>query len=183
MNLNNIDTEILEEQLEDYALQLEAKDFSCRSNAKAKPQRRGPAGSSPRIVPMERRNWIDIEPGKLSLRVRWKKVIHLRHSQQVHREEDGAVHFWRICEKMWLRGTASNPQPPHQSGHGCTVGYDRGPTRVMPPSRQDEEGHQSASSYVHCLCWRTCCCTWMCVLAVLLLLIGLVCPHSSSPDS
>ena len=26
-----------------------------------------PAGSSPRIVPMERRNWIDIEPGKYSL--------------------------------------------------------------------------------------------------------------------
>ena len=28
-----------------------------------------------------------------------KKVIHLlRHSQQMHREEDGAVHFWRIKE-------------------------------------------------------------------------------------
>ena len=37
---------------------------------KQKPQRRGPAGSSPRIVPTERRNWIDIEPGKHSLRVR-----------------------------------------------------------------------------------------------------------------
>ena len=30
-----------------------------------------------------------------------KKVIHLlRHSQQVHREEDGAVHFWRIKENL-----------------------------------------------------------------------------------
>ena len=47
---------------------------------------------------MERRNWIDIEPGKHSLSEYEisKKVIHLlRHSQKVHREEDGAVHFWR----------------------------------------------------------------------------------------
>ena len=30
-----------------------------------------------------------------------KKVIHLlRHSQKVHREEDGAVHFWRIKENL-----------------------------------------------------------------------------------
>ena len=67
MNLNNNDTEIPEEQLEEYALQLDAKDFPCRSKATAKPQRREPAGSSPRIVPMERRNWIEIEPGKHSL--------------------------------------------------------------------------------------------------------------------
>ena len=48
---------------------------------------------------MNRRTWIDIEPGKhcLSAYEVSKKVIHLlRHSQQVHREEDGAVHFWRI---------------------------------------------------------------------------------------
>ena len=30
-----------------------------------------------------------------------KNVIHLlRHSQRVHREEDGAVHFWRIKENL-----------------------------------------------------------------------------------
>ena len=30
-----------------------------------------------------------------------KKVIHLlRHSQKVHREDDGAVHFWRIKENL-----------------------------------------------------------------------------------
>ena len=103
MDLNNNETEIPEDQLEDQALQLDAKDFVNRSKAKAKPQRREPAGSSSRIVPMDRRNWIDIEPGKYSLSEYEvsKKVIHLlRHSQKVHREEDGAVHFWRIKENL-----------------------------------------------------------------------------------
>ena len=103
MNLNNNDTEIPEYQLEEYALQLNAKDFACRAKAKAKPQRIELAGSSPRVVPIERRNWIDIEPGKYSLSEYEvsKKVIHLlRHSQKVHREEDGAVHFWKIKENL-----------------------------------------------------------------------------------
>ena len=67
MDSNNSDTEVPEDQLEEYALQLNVKDFVCRAKAKAKPQRREPAGSSPRIVPIEWRNWIDIEPGKYSL--------------------------------------------------------------------------------------------------------------------
>ena len=52
---------------------------------------------------MNERKWIDIEPGDSSLSAYEisKKVIHLlRHSQQVHREEDGAVHFWRIKENL-----------------------------------------------------------------------------------
>ena len=41
-----------------------------------------------------------------------KKVIHpLRHSQQVQREEDGAVHFWRIKENL----QSQFPQIPHWS--------------------------------------------------------------------
>ena len=112
MDLNNNDTEIPEEQLEKYALQLDAKDFTCRTKAQTKPQRRKLAGSSPRIVPMERRNLIDIEPGKHSLseyEVSKKVIRLLRHSQKVHREEDGAVHFWRIKENL------QNPFP--QSVH------------------------------------------------------------------
>ena len=69
MNLNNNETEIPDDQLEEYAFKLSAKDFACRSRAKAKPQRREPAGSSSRIVPIERRNWIDMEPGNFSLSV------------------------------------------------------------------------------------------------------------------
>ena len=47
MNLNNNETEIPEDQVEDFAVKLNAKDFACRSKAKANPQRREPAGSSP----------------------------------------------------------------------------------------------------------------------------------------
>ena len=42
MNLNNNETEIPEYQLEEHALQLDAKDFARRSKAKAKPRRREP---------------------------------------------------------------------------------------------------------------------------------------------
>ena len=100
---NNNDTEIPEDLPEEQALQLDVKGFACRTKAKAKPQRRELAGSSPRIVSIERRNWIDIEPGNHSLSAYEvsKKVIHLlRHSQQVQREDDGAVHFWRIKEHL-----------------------------------------------------------------------------------
>ena len=103
MNLNKNKAEIPGDQLEEYALKLSAKDFACRSKTETKPQRREPAGSSPRIVPIERRNWIDIEPGKHSLSAYEvsKKVIYLlRHSQEVHREEDGAVRFCRIKENL-----------------------------------------------------------------------------------
>ena len=103
MNLNNNETEIPEVQFEEYPLKLDAKDFACRSKAKAKPQRREPAGSSPRIVPIGRRTWTDIEPGKHSFsdyKVSKKVTYLLRHSQHVHREEGGAVHFWRKKENL-----------------------------------------------------------------------------------
>ena len=45
-NLNNNEQETSEMQFGEYALKLNASDFACRSKAKAKPQRREPAGSS-----------------------------------------------------------------------------------------------------------------------------------------
>ena len=63
MDSNNNDTEVTEDQLEEPALQLDVKGFAYRSKAKAKPQRREPAGCSSSIIPMNERNWIDIEPG------------------------------------------------------------------------------------------------------------------------
>ena len=103
MDVNKNETEFSKNQIEEYALKLNAKYFACRSKAKAKPQRREPAGSSPRIVPIERRNWIDIEPGKYSFseyEVSKKVTFLLRQSQHMHREEDGGVHFWRKRENL-----------------------------------------------------------------------------------
>ena len=114
MDSNNIDTEVPEDQLEEHAFELDAKDFACRSKAKAKPQRRKPADSSSGTIPMNQRNWIDIEQVKHSLSAHEvsKKVIHLlRHSQQVHREGISAVHFWRIKENL----QSQFPQSPHWS--------------------------------------------------------------------
>ena len=65
-------------------------------------------------LPIGRRNWIDIEPGKYSFSDYEvsKKVTHLLlHSQQVNREEDGAVHFWRIKENL----QSQFPHSPHWS--------------------------------------------------------------------
>ena len=103
MNLNNNEQEIPDVQLEEDALKLDAKDFACRSKAKAKPQRREPAGSSPRTVPIEKRTWTDVEPGKYlfsDYEVSKKVMYLLRHSQHVHREEDGAVQCWRIKDNL-----------------------------------------------------------------------------------
>ena len=50
-----------------------------------------------------RKELVDIEPGECSLseyEVSKKVIPLLRHSQQVHREEDGAVHFWRMKENL-----------------------------------------------------------------------------------
>ena len=66
MNLNDNETEIPEDQLEEYALKLNAKDFACRSKAKAKPQRKEPVGSSSRTIPIGKRTWTDVEAGKYS---------------------------------------------------------------------------------------------------------------------
>ena len=102
---SNYNTEVSEDQPEEQALQLNVKDFACRSKAKAKPQRRELAGFSPSIIPMKERNWIDVEPGNhfLSAYEVSKKLIHLlRRSQQMHREEDGAVHFRRFLNPFPL---------------------------------------------------------------------------------
>ena len=101
-------------QFEEYALRLNASDFASRSKAKAKPQRRESAGSSTRKIPIGERTWTDVEPGEYSLseyEVSKKVIYLLRHSQQVHREEDGAFHFWRIKENLQNQF----PQIPHWS--------------------------------------------------------------------
>ena len=65
MNLKNNEQEIPEVQLEEYASKLDAKDFACRSKAKAKPQSREFAGSSPRTVPTGKRTWTELNQGNI----------------------------------------------------------------------------------------------------------------------
>ena len=99
MSFNNNEQEIPEVQREEYALKMDTKDFACRSKAKAKPKRRELAGSSSREVPIGKRTWTDVEQGKFSFsdyEVSKQVMYLLRHSQHVHREEDGAVQVWRI---------------------------------------------------------------------------------------
>ena len=115
---NHNNTEVPADLPGEQASQLIVKDFAARSKAKAKPQRREPV-DLPSIIPMNERKSIDIEPGDSSLSAYEisKKVINLlRHSQTVQREEDGAVHFWRI--KNYLRNQF------HKYSTGLTiVGY------------------------------------------------------------
>ena len=102
MNLSNIEQEIPEVQLEEYTLKLDAKDFACRSKAKAKPQRRESASSSTRTLLIGERTSTDVEPGGYSISDYEvsKKLIHLlRHGRQ-HRENDGAIEFWRITDHL-----------------------------------------------------------------------------------
>ena len=99
---NNNNTQSPEDQLEEYALQLVVKDFAYRSKAKAKPQRKG---YSPRIIPMNARNWIDIEPGKYSLSEYEvsKKVIHLLRDS-IGLTMDGK-HAWQQVEQYCTDGS------------------------------------------------------------------------------
>ena len=102
-NLNNKEQELPEVQLEEYALKLDASDFACRSEVKAKQQRIEPGGSSTRTLPLGKRIWTDVEPGKFSISdyAVSKKLIHrLRRNKQVHQEDDGAVQFCRIKENL-----------------------------------------------------------------------------------
>ena len=101
-NLNNNKQETSGMQFEEYALRLNAGDFACRSKAKAKPQRREPAGPSTRTILIEKRIWTDLEPGEYSLSgyAVSKKSFHpLRHAR-IQREDDGAVEFRRIKDNL-----------------------------------------------------------------------------------
>ena len=100
-NYNN--TEVPADLPEEQASHSSVKVVAARSKAKAKPQKRETV-ELPSIIPMNERKWIDIEPGESSLSAYEvsKKVVNLRrHCQKIQREDDGAVHIWRI--KFYLR--------------------------------------------------------------------------------
>ena len=69
---------------------------------KQNPQPRESTGTT--TIPLSERVWIDIEPSKQNLESHdlSKKIINLlRHNQKLHREQDGAIQFYKI--KFHLR--------------------------------------------------------------------------------
>ena len=106
-NLNNKEQDNNEQetskmQFEDFALKTNVLAFASRSQAKAKQQRRTPASSSPRTVPICERVWTDVEPrtqSNLACPVARRLSTLLRHGH-LPREDDGAIEFWRIKEYL-----------------------------------------------------------------------------------
>ena len=110
MILNNNETEIPEYQLGEYAIQLDAKDFACRSKAKAKTSEQRSCRLFAKNSPYWEKDLDWFEPWKYSFSdfEVSKKVTYLpRHSQHVHREENLQKYFlhsphwsvskWKAC--------------------------------------------------------------------------------------
>ena len=96
------DTENLADPQEEEDAPTSSGVVAARSKAKAKPQPRESTGAT--TIPLSERIWIDIEPSKQDLESYnlSKKVVNLlRHNQKLHREEDGAIQFYKI--KFHLR--------------------------------------------------------------------------------
>ena len=96
------DTENLANPQEEEDVPASTGVVAARSKAKAKPQPRNSTGAT--TIPLSERVWIDIEPSKQdpeSYNLSKKVVNLLRHNQKLHREEDGAIQFYKI--KFFLR--------------------------------------------------------------------------------
>ena len=101
-NYIKYDTQNLASPQEEQDVPASSEVVAARSKAKAKPQPRESTGTT--TIPLNERVWIDIEPSKQDLDSHnlSKKVINLlRHTQKVHREQDGAIQFYKI--KFYLR--------------------------------------------------------------------------------
>ena len=96
------DTENLADPQEEESVPTSSGVVAARSKAKAKPEPRESTGAT--TIPLNERKWIDIEPSKQDLESYdlSKKVVNLlQHNQKLHREEDGAIQFYKI--KFHLR--------------------------------------------------------------------------------
>ena len=102
-------TENLADPQEEEIVQTRSSVVAARSKAKAKPQPRESIGTT--TIPLSERVWIEIEPSKQNLESHnlSKKIINLlRHNQKLHREQDGAIQFYKI--KFHLRDHHSQIQ-------------------------------------------------------------------------
>ena len=101
-NYIKYDTQSLADTQEEEYVPTSSGVVAARSKVKAKPQPRESTGTT--TIQLSERVWIDIEPSKPDLESYnlSKKVINLlRHNQELHREHDGAVQFYKI--KFHLR--------------------------------------------------------------------------------
>ena len=101
-NYIKYDTQSLADTQEEEYAPTSSGVVAARSKAKAKPQPRESTGTT--TIPLSERVWIDIEPSKQDLESHnlSKNVINLlRHNQKLHREQYGAIQFYKI--KFHLR--------------------------------------------------------------------------------
>ena len=101
-NYIKYDTQNLASPQEEEDVPASSEVVAARSKAKAKPQPRESTGTT--TIPLSERVWNDIVPSKQDLDSHnlSKKVINLlRHNQKLHREQDGAIQFYKI--KFHLR--------------------------------------------------------------------------------
>ena len=113
---------------------------AARSKAKAKPQPRESSGTT--TIPFSERIWIDIEPSKQDLESYnlSKKVINLlRHNQKLHREQDGAIQFYKIkfhlrdyplpiqnwSDSRWIACLAAGREEPNQDISIVVISWDQ----------------------------------------------------------
>ena len=96
-NYIKYNTQSLASSQEEEAVPACSEVIAARSKAKAKLQPRESSGTT--TIPLSERIWIDIVPSKQDFDSHnlSKRVINLlRHNQKVHREQDGAVQFYKI---------------------------------------------------------------------------------------
>ena len=100
-NFNN--TEVPADLPEEQTSQSSVKNFAVRSKAKAKPQRREPV-EFPSIIPMNERNWIDIEPGNLFfLRTRSRRKSSIFFDTVKRYNEKTTVQFDSGGSRMFFK--------------------------------------------------------------------------------
>ena len=120
--LNKLVTDLIDKEYDDneqetsttkteaFALKTDVFAFANRSKAKAQPSRPSTTCSSSRTFHILERRWIDIEPGAQFDQAypvaRRLNTLH-RYGEQ-HREEDGAIEFWRL--KDYLRNEFGHSQ-------------------------------------------------------------------------
>ena len=84
------------------------RQTNMEQKAKPKPTSAPPSAQSQKSIPIQERNWIDVEPrehaqkGAQSFTISTKMIALLRHGTRL-RDQDGAMEFWRLKEEFKVR--------------------------------------------------------------------------------